>query len=97
LRNLALPHQDPGGINVNQEKVLRKNVYKSLELAKAFASYLTADILNLLKKDKHRKRMRDFAHDRLDKGEYLQGPIIYGGDVSNKTLSMLPPGLKLGR
>jgi hypothetical protein len=96
LNNLSLPQQEPGGVNVNQERVLRKNAFKSLTLARAFASYLTLDILNLLKGDKHRKSMREFAQERLDKGEYLRGPIIYGGDVSNKNLSMLPPGLKLG-
>ncbi|QIN54184.1 hypothetical protein [Cedratvirus kamchatka] len=95
LQSLAVPNQNPKEININQERVLRKNAYKCISIAKAFASYLTLDILNLLKEDRHRKSMREFAQKRLDKGEYLRGPIIYGGDVSNRNLSILPPGLKL--
>lgn len=85
----------PGSIlNVSQEKVLRRNVIKDLNLARAFASHLTLDILTFMYKS-NKAEIRAFAQDRLNKGEYSRGPIIFGGDVSNKNLSSLPPGLRL--
>lgn len=81
-------------LNVSQEKVLRANVIQDLNLAKAFASYLTLDMLNFMCRSS-KQEIRSFAQNRLERGEYSRGPIIYGGDVSNKNLSFLPPGLRL--
>ncbi|SPN79230.1 Hypothetical protein BRZCDTV_224 [Brazilian cedratvirus IHUMI] len=94
LADPGSPFKPGSRLNVSQEKVLRRNVIRDLNLAKAFVSHLTLDMLTLMLKS-NKLEIRVFAQRKLDKGEFCRGPIIYGGDVSNKNLSSLPPGLRL--
>lgn len=94
LADPGSPFKPGSRLNVSQEKVLRRNVIGDLNLAKAFASYLTLDMLTLMLKS-NKLEIRVFAQGKLDKGEFCRGPIIYGGDVSNRNLSCPPPGLRL--
>ena len=95
LQKLTVSGQNPKEININQERVLRKNAIRSIRLARAFSAYLTLDMLNLMKEDRRGAHIRRFALKRIEKGKYLRGPIIYGGDISDKNLSILPFGLKI--